>query len=266
MFDILGWCSPVIILLKILLQQLWERNLEWDETVPEEIEQTWKRWHEELPDLREQLIARLYFPKQVEPIGIQVHRFCNASEVAYSSMVYLRAIDAEGGVHISLLMAKTKVVPIKRLSFLRLELCSRLALQVSKILSYVGDTLEIPSADVLAWTDSQVVLVWLRGNPRHFKPFVGNRVAEILQAIPVGCWRHVRGTENPSDCASRGKFISQLAQCELWWSGPQQLRNCVERWDSEWIFLNIQFLPRKRITTECSSFSASRSASNKRNV
>ena len=83
-FDVLGWCSPAIILLKILLQRLWERNLEWDEPVPVEIGRTWKRWHEELPDLREHLIARPYFPKHVEPIDVQVHGFCDASEVAYS--------------------------------------------------------------------------------------------------------------------------------------------------------------------------------------
>ena len=137
-------------------------------------------------------------------------------------------------MHISLVMAKTKVAPIKRLSIPRLELCSGVVL--SKILCHVADTLEIPSSDVFAWTDSQVVLGWLRGNPRRFKPFVGNRVAEISEAIPVGCWRHVRGTENPADCASRGIFPSQLAQCELWWSGPQWLRNSVERWGFEMDF------------------------------
>ena len=162
-FDVLGWCSPAIILLKILLQRLWERNLEWDEPVPGEIEQTWKRWHEELPDLREHVIARPYFPKQVEIISMELHGFCDASEVAYSSVVYLRAIDSEGDVHISLVMAKTKVAPIKRLSIPRLELCSGVVL--SKILSHVADTLEIPSANVFAWTDSQVVLGWLLGEP-----------------------------------------------------------------------------------------------------
>ena len=40
LFDVLGWCSPAIILMKILLQQLWENNLEWDEPVPKQIERT----------------------------------------------------------------------------------------------------------------------------------------------------------------------------------------------------------------------------------
>lgn len=30
-FDVLGWVSPVIVKMKILLQRLWEKNLEWDD-------------------------------------------------------------------------------------------------------------------------------------------------------------------------------------------------------------------------------------------
>ena len=227
-FDVLGWCSPAIILLKILLQRLWERNLDWDDPVPEEIKHTWTKWKDELPDLRNHLVPRPYFPKEVKVVSTQLHGFCDASEVAYSSVVYLRAIDSEGGVHTSLVMAKTKVAPIKRLSIPRLELCSGVIL--SKVLSHVADVLQIPSTNIFAWTDSQVVLAWLKGNPRRFKPFVGNRIAEISEALPVGCWRHVRGTENPADCASRGMFPSQLAQHDLWWHGPQWLKDEVKGW------------------------------------
>ena len=53
---------------------------------------------------------------------------------------------------------------------------------------------------------------------------IGNRVADILETRPVGCWHHVRGTENPADCASRGMFPSLLAQYELWWHGPLWLK------------------------------------------
>ena len=35
-----------------------------------------------------------------------------------------------------------------------------------------------------AWTDSRVMLGWLRGDPRSFRVFVGNRVSEILELTP----------------------------------------------------------------------------------
>ena len=81
--------------------------------------------------------------------------------------MYLRAIDSEGGVHTSLVMAKMKVAPIKHLSIPRLELCSGVIL--SKVLSHVDDTLLIPSTDIFAWTDSQVVIRMATGESEAFQ-------------------------------------------------------------------------------------------------
>ena len=52
----------------------------------------------------------------VKIVSIQLHEFYYASEVAYAGVVYPRAINSNNDVHISLVMAKTKVAPIKRLS------------------------------------------------------------------------------------------------------------------------------------------------------
>ena len=43
-FDILGWFSPLIILVKILLQRLWEMKIDWDDIVPQSIREIWLRW------------------------------------------------------------------------------------------------------------------------------------------------------------------------------------------------------------------------------
>lgn len=53
---------------------------------------------------------------------LQLHRFYDASENTFASVVYLRMTDSKGKVHVSLVLAKTKVAPIKRLTILRLEL------------------------------------------------------------------------------------------------------------------------------------------------
>ena len=57
-------------------------------------------------------------------VRIQLHGFCDASEVACASVVYLRAIYFKDCVHISLVMAKRKVVPINWLLIPHLGLCS----------------------------------------------------------------------------------------------------------------------------------------------
>ncbi len=39
-FDVLGWIAPTILLLKLLLQRLWELQLAWDDPVPDSIATT----------------------------------------------------------------------------------------------------------------------------------------------------------------------------------------------------------------------------------
>ena len=172
-FDVLGWCSPSIIKLKILLQRIWEEKLEWDEEVPTNVSGIWERWRNELPLLRNHLIPRCYF-QETTFASRQLHGFCDASESAYAAVVYLRMTDLKGDAKVAIVIGKTKVAPIKRLTIPRLELCG--ALILARILKHAADILNVPMIDVHAWTDSTVVLSWLRGNPRRFKSFVGNRV------------------------------------------------------------------------------------------
>ena len=114
LFDVLGWCSPAIIVMKSFLQRLCENSLEWDEPVPTQIEHNWKKWKRELPVLRDHQIMRPYFPREIEVVSKELQGFCDASEAAYSGVINLRAIDTKGNVHVSLVMAKTKVAPLKR--------------------------------------------------------------------------------------------------------------------------------------------------------
>ena len=53
-------------------------------------------------------------------VSKELHGFCDASEAAFSGVFYFRAVDTKGDIHVSLVMAKTKVVPLKRLSIPRL--------------------------------------------------------------------------------------------------------------------------------------------------
>ena len=172
MFDVLGWFSPAIIKVKILLQRLWELKVDWDDPVPDSIKDSWLQWRSELQCLSDKHISRCYFPKGVTIESTQLHGFCDASEDAYAGVIYLRLTDLDGNVHVSLVIAKTKVAPIKRLTIPRLELCG--ANLLAQLLNHAKEVFHLSLRDIYAWTDSTIVLNWLSGNPRRFKTFVGN--------------------------------------------------------------------------------------------
>ena len=230
-YDVLGWFAPVIIKMKILLQRLWESKVEWDEPVPKPIEEVWMRWRSQLKLLSQVHIPRCYFPKDAQLASLQLHGFSDASEDAYSGVVYLRMEDTEGSIHVALVASKTRVAPLKRLSIPRLELCG--AQLLTKLLSHVRLNLNIPIEDVFAWTDSTIVINWLDGSPRRFKTYVGNRVSFIISHVPSKNWNHVRGEQNPADCASRGLFPKELIEHELWWQGPAWLKLSPPNWPKQ---------------------------------
>ncbi|XP_029176598.1 uncharacterized protein LOC114944721 [Nylanderia fulva] len=49
LFDPLGWLAPIVVVAKILLQELWLRGADWDEDVSPDMETRWRRFCEELP-------------------------------------------------------------------------------------------------------------------------------------------------------------------------------------------------------------------------
>ena len=193
--------------------------------------EAWLQWRSELPLLSNHHIARCYFPKQAECVPLQLHGFSDASENAYAGVVYRRIVDSEQNIHISLVMAKTKVAPIKKATIPRLELCG--AELLAQLLHHVREVLHIPADRVYAWTDSTIVLGWLTGNPRRFKVYVGNRISNIIQHVSPERWNHVPGLENPADCASRGLFPSELLEHKLWWNGPDWLHSDTSDWPKQ---------------------------------
>ncbi|XP_024877038.1 uncharacterized protein LOC112457935 [Temnothorax curvispinosus] len=220
-FDPLGLVGPAIIKAKILLQKLWQLNLEWDESLPINLHTEWTAYVQELSSINDISIPRVIVCK--DPVRIELHGFSDASESAYGACIYLRSVDATGNVTIRLVCAKFKVAPLKTLCVARLELLA--ALLLSKLADSTTQALTIPLPDRFYWCDSEIVLAWIHGEPHIRKAFVANRLTEIHQLTSQEQWRHVRSENNAADVISRGIRPSQLKNLRLWWHGSQWLQH-----------------------------------------
>lgn len=60
------------------------------------------------------------------------------------------------------------------------------------------------------WTDSMIVIQYIKDKSKRFKTFVANRVAYIQQSRDSDQWRYVPSKENPADDVSRGLNGEQM--------------------------------------------------------
>ena len=86
---------------------------------------------------------------------IELHVFADASQTAYAAVIYLKSIDRNGEVHMSLLIARKKIAPLKGETIPRLELiaCLLAAKLLRMVVSNIGMSLK---CSYFCWTDSQV--------------------------------------------------------------------------------------------------------------
>ena len=92
----------------------------------------WDPWHLAAKENRATLAVTesnpMMLPQhEISRLSTEIHGFSDASELAYAAVVYLRITDASNQVHISLVMSKSRVAPIKRLTIPRLAMWSTIA-------------------------------------------------------------------------------------------------------------------------------------------
>nr|CAI5869848.1 unnamed protein product [Callosobruchus analis] len=225
-YDPLGIVGPVIVTAKLLLQRLWELQLEWDDSLPDIEYNIWATFQKELPLLNNLEISRQITCPEIQEA--QLHGFCDASEKAYGACIYLRCTDAHGRHTVNLICSKSRVAPIKAITLPRLELSA--ALLLAQLLKKIKASLNISVNECHLWSDSSIVLHWVASSSNIWKTFVSNRVAQIQQITEGDLWHHVPTKDNPADIISRGLPPSQLIDSDLWWHGSSWLREDPSRW------------------------------------
>ena len=226
-FDPLGLVGPFILRARLIVQDLCRLCIGWDEPVPKEVCVRWSSWIRSLDQL-----AAVTFPRCLRPARLDdkasftLHHFADASQIAYGVASYLRIQNGKE-VSTSLVMAKSRLAPLKEMTIPRLELAAAtLATRQDELLRR---ELDLPLETSRFWTDSTTVLQYICNEERRFHVFVANRVAEIRSRTAPESWSHVPTKENPADDCSRGLDPEGLL-AERWQKGPAFLRLPPSEW------------------------------------
>nr|XP_012147281.1 PREDICTED: uncharacterized protein LOC105663374 isoform X1 [Megachile rotundata]XP_012147282.1 PREDICTED: uncharacterized protein LOC105663374 isoform X1 [Megachile rotundata]XP_012147283.1 PREDICTED: uncharacterized protein LOC105663374 isoform X1 [Megachile rotundata]XP_012147284.1 PREDICTED: uncharacterized protein LOC105663374 isoform X1 [Megachile rotundata]XP_012147285.1 PREDICTED: uncharacterized protein LOC105663374 isoform X1 [Megachile rotundata]XP_012147286.1 PREDICTED: uncharact len=202
-----------------LKQKIWTLKIDWDESLPVDIHTEWTRYYKQLPLLNNISLSRQSLID--EPSLIELHGFSDASERTYGTCIYIRSINIHGHCQVQLLMAKSKVAPLKSQSIPRLELYG--TLRLSSLVTTAQKALNVTIKRTIFWTDSVIVLHWLQTSPYLLKTFVANRVTEIQNRTKIEDWRHVPTADNPADLISRGQLPEEFLHPSIWHHGPKWL-------------------------------------------
>lgn len=221
-FDPLGFLTPVTVKAKIAIQRLWKTGISWDDPLTDQEEKIWRKWLEEIKSIENIKVPRQYVAKKKHHLNTELHIFSDASPAAYGSAAYMVISYENGDKDTVLILAKSKVSPMKEISLAKLELLG--ATLSARMWNYIKSNLKQEINLVKFWTDATIVLNWIRKERRR-EAFVEHRLKEIRNLSAESQWGYVSSNENPADFLTRGVTVEQLSSAEIWWKGPEWLQS-----------------------------------------
>ncbi|XP_055681854.1 uncharacterized protein LOC129789232 [Lutzomyia longipalpis] len=169
-YDPLGLLAPITVKGKMLLQNLWKDQSDWDSEMKGDNLRDWMKFLEAIHTIPQIKIPR-WTSSFAEPLEEQLHMFSDASNLAYGAAIYRVTIDASGKIVSHLLTAKSKVTPVKKKTIPKLELTA--ATLGAQLVEKVSKSLGITK--VYCWVDAKVVLAQIASASNKQDIFTKNR-------------------------------------------------------------------------------------------
>ena len=230
-YDPLGLINPVVIEFKLFFQKLCKMKLDWDTPLPSELLQEWQSLVNGLAELDEISFDRYFGIKDRTDLeSIELHGFSDASDRAYGACAYVCFRYSDGTCKNSLVTAKSRLKPPKKVSVPRLELLG--ILTVSRLVIELDKILDLDIGMIKLWTDSSAAFGWIKSDSVDSinEVFVKNRVKDIKKLLNDSIeLRLVPSKQNPSDYVTKeGK--SKTVIDDLWLHGPHFLTKPESEW------------------------------------
>ena len=157
-------------------------------------------------------VPRCCFPVYEVNNVVEKHIFFDGIELAYWAVAYLRFLSASG-YHVSFVMSKVRLTPLKRDSLKTTPWIELNAAIVGiEFFQKLLRELEYKVGRVVLWSDSLIVLSYIASDNRRFRRFVSNRFAYIRSKTTPVELRYVPNSENPCRRA-KSWFVWRICLC-----------------------------------------------------
>ena len=215
-FDPIGLISPVLVPAKKFISSLWDKGFDWDEILPDELQQQYNQIAKEIEAASTFDTSRyLDFDKA---LPVEMHIFCDACPTTAAGCCVFFAQNQKVrfiGSKVKLSSSKhARTVPHWEL--IAMVMGARLG-RIREIFNK-----DFPFISSYYWTDSTICLHWLYST-KQLPVFTRNRTTEILRLTDLSSWSHVSSANNPADILSRGCSADELLQSALSQRGPPWL-------------------------------------------
>lgn len=217
LFDLTGKVSPLIASMKIDLQDLVQRQLNWDDIIPDNLRSIWESNFDMMKEIGDLRFNRAIVPEDAIDLKMDTLDFGDASHSMVCVSIYGRFLRRNGEYSCQLIFSRTRTVP-KGTSQPRGELYAAV------INTHTG---EIVKRSLTTWhqssiklTDSQIVLHWISNENKPLKQYVRTRVIEIKRFTSNQDWFYVNTNNMIADIGTRkGATLKDVSRTSTWING-----------------------------------------------
>ena len=228
-YDPLGLLSPFTLQAKKLLRKTWELKLGWDDPLPAWMHELWSKFFTKLFQVEQLEYGRCLTPEDaVGPPWLIL--MSDGSDTAYGFVAYVRWKLQDGSYFVQLVMAKSRIAPLHKVTTPRMELNGAVLSKRGR--QVIEQEMRFQFERVLHLVDSETVMNMIHKTSTRFQVYEGSRIGEIQAAAEghMEDWAWIPGEQNTADMLTRGKDPSQLGPNSEWNRGPHMLYSPFDQW------------------------------------
>ena len=162
-----------------LLQDQFQKGLEWDNVISQDHLQSWKSWLKDLPMLQLLEFDRCFKTRDFgEIVSKQLHTLSDASHMGYGAVSYLRFVNSKGRIHCAFVLGKARLAPVKQFTIPRLEING--AATATGVSNMILREINFPINEVLYWTENTCMLGYTSNQEGRLKAHLHPKVISVV--------------------------------------------------------------------------------------